>query len=336
VRMPDHEVAREILERTGPLAVSSANRTGRPAATDADQAEEMLGDAVAVIVASGEIVDGRAPAGRIGGDSLADLIRKTVHDDKVKAIVLRVASPGGSAFASEVVRRELVLARKQGKKVVVSMGAVAASGGYWISTASDEIWASPETITGSIGIFGIFPTIDRALGHFLGVHADGVGTTPFAGEPSLARPLPPDVGRVIQAGVDHGYEEFLARVGEARKMTRDAVDKIARGRVWTGADGKRLGLVDQLGGLKDAIASAGKLAGLQPGFRVYWPAPKKKWYDGLVRDLVSDDDAQSALGTSTRPSPIERAIDARVGELESLSRWNDPRHVYAWCGCEVR
>ncbi len=294
------------------------------------------GDAVAVIVAAGEILDGKQPPGTIGGDSLAELIRKVRNDKKVKAIVLRVVSPGGSAFASEVIRRELVLAQKGGKKVVVSMGAVAASGGYWISTASDEIWASPETITGSIGIFGVFPTVDRTLAHFIGVHSDGVGTTPYAGGIAVDRPLLPELGRMIQAGINHGYEEFVARVAEARKMSSDDVDKIARGRVWSGADAHNLKLVDHLGGLREAIASAGKLAGLPAGFRVYWAAPEKKLLDKMVEDFFEDsEDARAQLGWGSRPSPIEEAVTRQMRALADLARWNDPHHAYVYCPCEL-
>ncbi|HSB35673.1 MAG TPA: signal peptide peptidase SppA, partial [Thermoanaerobaculia bacterium] len=228
------------------------------------------GDSVAVVVAKGEILDGKQPAGRIGGDSTAALLRKARENEKVKAIVLRVDSPGGSAFASEVIRREMVLARKEGKKVVVSMGSVAASGGYWISTASDEIWASPDTITGSIGIFGMFPTIDRPLAKYLGMHVDGVGTTWLSGALRLDRPLKPEVGRLIQLLIDKGYEDFLARVAEARKIPRDDVNKIARGRVWSGADAKDRKLVDRLGGLPEAIASAAEMAKLPRDARVWY------------------------------------------------------------------
>ncbi len=172
------------------------------------------GDKVAVVVAKGEIVDGTAGPGRIGGDSTAALIRKARQDEKVKAIVLRVDSGGGSAFASEVIRRELQLAQEAKKPVVVSMGNVAASGGYWIATSSDEIWASPETITGSIGIFGMFPTIEKPLAKYLGMHVDGVGTTSWAGALRIDRELDPRVGESIQQMINHGYEEFLARVAQ--------------------------------------------------------------------------------------------------------------------------
>ncbi|MGE5125252.1 MAG: signal peptide peptidase SppA, partial [Betaproteobacteria bacterium] len=224
------------------------------------------GDAVAVIVAKGDILDGSQPAGEIGGDSTARLIRKAREDASVKAVVLRVDSPGGSAFASEIIRRECELTRGAGKPVVVSMGSVAASGGYWISTASDEIWAAPETITGSIGIFGIFPTVDKPLAKYLGIHTDGVGTTRFSDTLRPDRPLDPAVAQMFQEFIDHGYDEFLARVAQARRMTKQQVDKIARGRVWSGEDAKGLGLVDQLGGLDQAVASAARRAKLAKGY----------------------------------------------------------------------
>ncbi|MRR12777.1 signal peptide peptidase SppA, partial [bacterium] len=243
------------------------------------------GDKVAVVVAKGSIVDGSAGPGRIGGDSTAALIRQARQDEKVKAIVLRVDSGGGSAFASEVIRRELQLAQEAKKPVVVSMGSVAASGGYWIATSSDEIWASPETITGSIGIFGMFPTIEKPLAKYLGMHVDGVGTTPWAGALRIDRELQPRVGESIQQMINHGYEEFLVRVGKARKMSRDDVDKIARGRVWSGADAKERGLVDKLGGLQDAIASAAAKAKLGKTYQVTYVEKERSLKEKLMAGL---------------------------------------------------
>ncbi len=212
--------------------------------------ERGSGDAVAVILAVGDILDGKQPPGTIGGESTAALVRKARQDDRVKAIVLRVDSPGGSVFGSEVIRRELSLARTVDKKpVVVSMGSVAASGGYWISTASDEIFASPDTITGSIGIFGMFPTVEKPMAKYLGMRVDGVGTTWLSGALRPDRALDPEVGRMIQLSINRGYEDFLERVAEARKMSKEDVDRIARGRVWSGADAIELKLVDKAGGL---------------------------------------------------------------------------------------
>ncbi|MBK9968658.1 MAG: signal peptide peptidase SppA [Holophagales bacterium] len=301
------------------------------------------GDKVAVVVAKGSIVDGSAGPGRIGGDSTAALIRKARQDEKVKAIVLRVDSGGGSAFASEVIRRELQLAQEAKKPVVVSMGSVAASGGYWIATSSDEIWASPETITGSIGIFGMFPTIEKPLAKYLGMHVDGVGTTSWAGALRMDRELQPRVGESIQLMINHGYEEFLTRVSKARKMSRDDVDKIARGRVWSGADAKERGLVDKLGGLQDAIASAAAKARLGKAYQVTYVEKEQSLKEKLMAGLsVRATRAAAAFGYTLAPTPEPSAgagaalLRAVVDEADRLSVWNDPRGIYAHCFCEVK
>ena len=301
------------------------------------------GDKVAVVVAKGEIVDGEAGPGRVGGDSTAALVKQARQDDKVKAIVLRVDSPGGSAFASEVIRRELQLARDAGKPVVVSMGSVAASGGYWISTSSDEIWASPETITGSIGIFGMFPTIEKPLAKYLGVHVDGVGTTPWAGALRVDRELQPKVGESLQVMINHGYEEFLARVGKARKMSRDDVDRIARGRVWSGADAKERGLVDKLGSLSDAIASAAAKAKLGKTWQVTYVEKERSFKEKLMAGLTARATRlAAAFGVTLAPEPAAPSgagaalLRAVADEADRLSVWNDPRGLYAHCLCDVR
>jgi protease-4 len=299
------------------------------------------GDAVAVIVAKGEILDGSQPAGEIGGDSTARLIRKAREDDSVKAVVLRVDSPGGSAFASEIIRRECELTRGAGKPLVVSMGSVAASGGYWISTASDEIWAAPETITGSIGIFGIFPTVDKPLAKYLGIHTDGVGTTRFSDAIRPDRPLDPAVAQMFQEFIDHGYDEFLARVAQARHMTKAQVDKIARGRVWSGEDAKGLGLVDQLGGLDQAVESAARRAKLAKGYRVYYVEKEKTVRERLAGMLASAaaslvrDAGQSAapLSAPAQALSLTGRLQALQREAERLAAWNDPRGAYAHCLC---
>lgn len=301
------------------------------------------GDKVAVVVAKGDIVDGTAGPGRIGGDSTAALVRQARQDEKVKAIVLRVDSGGGSAFASEVIRRELELAQEAKKPVVVSMGNVAASGGYWIATSSDEIWASPETITGSIGIFGMFPTVEKPLAKYLGMRVDGVGTTSLAGAMRIDRELAPKVGETIQAIIDHGYEEFLARVGKARKMSRDDVDRIARGRVWSGADAKERGLVDKLGGLPDAIASAAARAKLGKEYQVTYVEKERTLKEKLLADLSARATRVAAsFGYTLAPAPEPAAgagaalLRAVAEEADALSVWNDPRGVYARCFCELK
>ncbi len=221
----------------------------------------LTGDAIGVVVAEGEIVDGTAAAGTIGGLSTADLIRRARDNKDVKALVLRVDSPGGSVFGSELVRRELELTRAAGKPVVVSMGNVAASGGYWISTASDEIVADAATITGSIGVFALLPTADQTLAK-LGVHPAGVGTTWLHNADDPRLPLDPRLADLVQKTVDHTYVDFTTKVAAARKTTPAKIDAIAQGRVWTGAQAKERGLVDTVGLFADAVRSAATRAKL--------------------------------------------------------------------------
>ena len=298
------------------------------------------GDAVAVVVAKGSILDGSQPPGAIGGDSTGKLIRDARQDETVKAIVLRVDSGGGSAFASEVIRRELVLAREAGKKVVVSMSTVAASGGYWISTASDEIWANANTITGSIGIFGMIPTYQKPLQKHLGWRVDGVGTTWLAGAVRPDRELEPRLRPAIQTMIEQGYREFLSRVGEARSMSVEEVDKIARGRVWSGQDAHEMGLVDNLGGLEDAIASAAAMAEMGEEYAVRYVEKEPSFGEKLARQFLSR--ATTWFGpaeTDFRGAgipPIQRSLlDLVRRETEMLSSLNDPNGVYALCDCEV-
>ena len=305
---------------------------------DDDPNEGKGDDTVAVVVARGVIQGGNQPAGTIGGDSTAALIREARHDDDVKAIVLRVDSPGGSAFASELIRREFVLARDAGKKVVVSMGNLAASGGYWISSASDEIWANPNTITGSIGIFGTLPTFQKPLAKHLGTRVDGVGTTWISGAMRVDRALDPRIADTMQRMVEQGYEDFLTRVGEARGKTRDEVDKIARGRVWSGADAQAHGLVDQLGGLEDAIASAAKLAELGDDYRVDHLERELDFKDEMLVEFLTwaADWYQPATRFATRPRLEELVADYVRQQTEMLLQLGDPHGIYAHCLCEVR
>jgi len=301
------------------------------------RASERAGDAeVAVIVARGTILDGSAPPGEIGGDSTAALIRDARQDDAVKALVLRVDSGGGSAFASEVIRREFELAQAAGKPVVISMGSVAASGGYWISTASDEIWASPSTITGSIGIFGMFPTFQKPLAKHLGMRVDGVGTTPLAGALRPDRELAPELGEAIQLMVDQGYEDFLERVSKARGMTRDEVDRIARGRVWSGRDAHELGLVDHLGGLEQAIASAAEKAELGEEYGVRWVEKEPDFREQLMADLLSGVAKTFGPAESLRVPGVQgRFLDFLREQTEVLRTLDDPNGMYAHCLCVV-
>lgn len=219
------------------------------------------GGTIAVIFANGAIMDGEETPGNVGGDTTASQIRDTRLDPKVKAIVLRVNSPGGSVNASEVIRAELAAARAAGKPVVVSMGGMAASGGYWISTPANYIVASPSTLTGSIGIFGVINTVENSLSS-IGVHSDGVSTSPLA-DISMTKALSPEVQQMMQLSIEYGYKRFITLVADARKRTPEQIDKIAQGHVWTGEDAKANGLVDSLGDFDDAVAKAAELAKLK-------------------------------------------------------------------------
>ena len=219
-------------------------------------------DIVAVVVAQGEITDGEQPPGTVGGESTSALIRAAREDENVKALVLRVDSPGGGVFPSEQIRREVELTKAAGKPVVVSMANVAASGGYWISMNADKIYADESTITGSIGIFGLMVRAPRALDK-IGVHSDGVATTPWAGAFDISRAIDEPTKQVIQSVINHGYSQFINKVSKARKQTYEQIDANARGRVWSGAQAKEKGLVDALGGLSDAVADAAARANLK-------------------------------------------------------------------------
>ncbi|NQD37601.1 signal peptide peptidase SppA [Permianibacter sp. IMCC34836] len=295
---------------------------------------------VGVIVAQGEIVDGEAPAGMSGGDSIAQLIRDAREDDSIKAVVLRVDSPGGSAFASEVIRRELEATQKAGKPVVVSMSSVAASGGYWISATADEIVASPWTITGSIGIFGMFPTVE-SLANEYGVHRDGVGTTKLAGAFDLARPLNPELGTIIQQAINNGYERFLTLVANGRKKTREEIDLIGQGQVWAGVDAHERGLVDKLGTFNDAVKAAAERAKLGDNYTVRYVEKALTPGQALLKGFTSH--AQVLLpeswltqSHSALPSPLLMQAKLAAKQAKSILEMNDPNHAYVHCLCEVQ
>ena len=259
---------RKILIERG--AKDEENKTFRQISFDdylGLQHPKTTGDAVGVVVAEGEIVDGVAPVGTIGGLSTAALIKKARDDDHIKAVVLRVNSPGGSSFGSELVRRELELTRAAGKPVVVSMGDVAASGGYWITMASDEVIADRSTITGSIGVFGMFPTAEKTMDK-LGLHTDGVTTTWLAGADDPRRPLDPRLQQVVQLDVEHVYAEFTGKAAAARKTTPERIDAVGQGRVWTGSQAKDRGLVDRIGSYRDALDAAAQRGKLDKPYRV--------------------------------------------------------------------
>lgn len=285
----------------------------------------LAAERVGVIVASGTISDGEQAPGAIGGDSLAGLIREARRDSAIKALVLRIDSGGGSAFASEVIRRELQLLREQGKPFVVSMGSVAASGGYWIAAQADQIWATPTTLTGSIGIFGAFPSLDKTLSK-VGIYTDGVGTSPMAGAFRIDRPMEPIAARAIQSSVEHGYRQFLTVVADGRDMTKSQVEAIAEGRVWSGLDAKRLGLVDELGGFHDVVAAAAQLAELESDDYQLIEIPLTP-QEQLLRRL-------SGVVAPPMLSQLQRLLAPFQQSLEFMVNMNDARGLYAHCmGC---
>ena len=297
-------------------------------ATEAQQSAPATESQIAVVVVEGGIVDGESVPGSAGGDTIARLIADARRDDHVAALLLRVNSPGGSVTASERIRREVQLTREAGKPVVVSMAGVAASGGYWISMNADQIWAEPATVTGSIGIFGIVPTFAKPLND-LGIHTDGVGTTPLSGALRLDQPLSEPVKAMLQAGVEHGYDEFVSRVASARNMQEDAVREIAQGRVWSGIDAERLGLVDQLGGYLDAEQATAKLAGLGADDYTLQPMLPPSDWRAAIREFLSSN-VQSAIV----PAWLSKVTDASA--LDWLRNGlNDPRHLYAHCFCAL-
>ncbi len=288
---------------------------------------------VGIVVASGEILDGHQPQGTIGGESTADLLRQARYDNAVKAVVLRVDSPGGSMFASEQILREVQTLRKAGKPVVVSMSTYAASGGYYISAAANQIFASPTTLTGSIGVFSVVPTFQRTL-EKLGVKVDGIGTTPLAGDMRQDRPLTPATRQILQTSVDHAYAEFLHRVGDGRKKSVEDVDKIAQGRVWAGVDAQRIGLVDHLGGLKDATDAAAKLAELGSDYDVDYIEPELSLREELLMQLRSETLRMGQMAGIIPPrSDIERVLDPVLEQARAVARLTDPRGLYAYCWC---
>ncbi|EJN6622566.1 signal peptide peptidase SppA [Salmonella enterica subsp. enterica] len=287
------------------------------------------GGTIAVIFANGAIMDGEETPGNVGGDTTASQIRDARLDPKVKAIVLRVNSPGGSVNASEVIRAELAAAKAAGKPVVVSMGGMAASGGYWISTPANYIVASPSTLTGSIGIFGVINTVENSLSS-IGVHSDGVSTSPLA-DISMTKALSPEVQQMMQLSIEYGYKRFITLVADARKRTPEQIDKIAQGHVWTGEDAKANGLVDSLGDFDDAVAKAAELAKLKQWHLDYYQD------EPTVLDMVMDSMTGSVRAIlpeaiqAMLPAPLVSAANTVKAEGDKLAAFNDPQNRYAFC-----
>ncbi|EGQ9217395.1 signal peptide peptidase SppA [Vibrio parahaemolyticus] len=290
---------------------------------------------IAVVVASGAIMDGQQPRGTVGGDTVASLLRQARNDEKVKAVVLRVDSPGGSAFASEVIRNEVEALKKAGKPVVVSMSSLAASGGYWISMSADKIVAQPTTLTGSIGIFSVITTFEKGFSK-LGINTDGVGTSPFSGD-GITTGLSEGASQAFQLGIEHGYKRFISLVGSNRAMTVEEVDKVAQGRVWTGQDALSFGLVDQMGDFDDAVELAAKLANVTD-YGIYWVEEPLSPTELFLQEFMNQ--VKVSLGvdaTSLLPKSLQPVAQQFEQDASLLQSFNDPKGQYAFClNCQVQ
>ncbi len=295
------------------------------------------GDKIGIVVAQGTIMGGDQPPGKIGGESTSRLLRQARYDDDIQAVVLRVDSPGGGVFASEQIREEVVRLKEAGKPVVVSMGTVAASGGYWISMNADRIFAQPNTITGSIGIFGLLLSYPDTLAK-IGVHTDGVATTELAGAFRPDLPFNDKFGQLVQLNIERGYRNFIGKVAEARGKTPEEIDAIAQGRVWSGRQAMDRGLVDEMGSLRDAVHAAVELAGLgEESWQITYVEPELSDFDRFIMDLTGQ--ALAVLGVQL-PNPL---ADLPLNRVQALRRdlqqfmgpARDPLGVYAHCLCTV-
>ncbi len=283
---------------------------------------------VAIVVAKGTIYDGKRKPGEIGGHSTAELLKKARQDRNVKAVVLRVDSPGGSAFASEIIRNEIEQLKQAGKPVVVSMSSLAASGGYWISASADEIWAAPTTITGSIGIFGMFMTFEDTLSEYLGIHTDGVATTEMAGL-SPYRKLDPQMGDVIQLAIEQGYDRFISLVADEREMSKVDVDKVAQGRVWSGQTAYEFGLVDKLGYFQDAINSAASMAELDD-YQIKYMRESLSPMEMFMQELFESYGPTPEV-SSVKAGELTDVLQQILSKTSSWTKFNDPLGMYVYC-----
>jgi protease-4 len=291
---------------------------------------------VAVIVAAGDIMFGESAPGGIGAETTTDLLRKAMNDDSVRAVVLRVDSPGGSAFAAEVIADEIRALRAAGKPVVASMSSVAASGGYAISASADRIFAAPATITGSIGVFGMFPTYQRTM-RALGMANDGVGTTPFSGQFRPDREMSAETRQLFQLFIEDTYDDFLTDVAAQRGLEKEAVDRVGQGQVWSGIDALNFGLVDELGSLEDAIASAAGLAGLADGeYGTKLIEFELTASEQFILDLLTLV-AQAGVdlsGWGREPTAVEKLAGLIGAQADMLLRFDDPQNAYMHCLCD--
>jgi len=287
---------------------------------------------IAIVVAEGEIVNGNHPAGRIGSISTSEQLRRAARDEKVAAVVVRINSPGGDAYASEVLRLELQQVRDAGKTVVISMGNVAASGGYWMAMAADEVWGSPATITGSIGVYGLLPTFGATLDK-IGVHTDGFGTTKMAGKLRIDMPLDSGVARIIQSSTERTYQQFLSLVGNARGKSIEEVDTLAQGQVWSGQQAAQRGLIDKTGTFQDAIKASARIAGLGDNYQIQWIEPEQSTLDRFFTDFMSG--AVSKLNiTVSKPVNFPVSwLQTMLDDLQFLTAQQGKFTIAAYCLC---
>ncbi|MEC8924830.1 MAG: signal peptide peptidase SppA, partial [Pseudomonadota bacterium] len=289
-------------------------------------------DQIAVVVARGQIVNGTQRAGMIGGDSTAALLRKAGEDERTKAVVLRIDSPGGSGFASEIIRQEILQLKEKGIPVIASMSSVAASGGYWIAAEADEIWAAPTTITGSIGVFGLVMTLEDSAAA-IGVHSDSVSTTEIESLNTLEG-ISDSQARILQRSTENFYQFFITMVAEARNMTPEAVDDVAQGRIWTGRQALERGLVDNLGDFDDAIQAAAKRADLNDytvNTITQDLSPQQQFFANLM--------GQTSLSwpfVSNEQNWLIRNVRHVVSESQALQNFNDPKNIYTYCALCVQ
>jgi protease-4 len=288
---------------------------------------------VVVIVAEGEILRGHQPPGVIGSETLIKRLRAIGRNSKVKAVVVRLNSPGGETFASEKIRREVQALKENGKTVVISMGDVAASGAYWIAMAGEEVWASPSSITGSIGVYGMIPTIASPL-EKLGIHTDGVGSTPLAGRLRADMPLADDLKRIFQRSTENTYGEFIELVAENRNMSTEMVEEVARGRVWSGAQAKERGLVDQNGTLQQAIDSAARIAGLGSDYDVKYSELELSTFETFLMEFAGGTAAR--LGFGSEPTPWARVslLEDILSDMRMLANTANGFSLAAHCLCK--
>lgn len=288
---------------------------------------EQSSQRIALIHANGEILAGEQNINAIGGQSFSKLLDQALNNASIKAVVIRIDSPGGSAFASEKIRQKILTLQQAGKKVIVSMGSVSASGGYWIASAADHIVAHPTTLTGSIGIFAMFASVDKALNKF-GINNDGVGTSQLS-TLNPTRSLNPKLADIMQLGIEHGYKQFLSVVSEGRNMSIEDVDKVAQGRVWTGIDAKKHGLVDQLGNLQDAIHQAASLSELTE-YEIQVIRPTISTKQQLINEMFNTSVQLLPQGLQLNPT-LYQALQSINSQSTIFTRFNDPKGHYAYC-----